>query len=80
MLDALILRKRRIDIVRLFFLSALLVLSGCSTQSPSGSVEEPRDIPDRIGMAAEYFEVHAGDALVVWDEPQKIPLRPIVEK
>ena len=95
MLDPLILRRRRIPMVRLLFLSALLMLSGCLTQLPLFSEEESRDLPDRYEMAAAYAETHAGDALVAWEEgeialkegqneqdlgePQKIPLCPIVE-
>lgn len=53
--------------IRSLLLAALLMLAGCSTQSPSVSEEEPRDLPDRFEMAAAYAEAHAGDALVVWD-------------
>jgi len=63
----MVLHRRCTTIVLSLLLSGLLVLAGCSTQSPSVSEEESRDLPDRYEMAAAYAETHAGDALVVWE-------------
>lgn len=54
--------------IRLLFVFALLVFSGCSSQSPSAADDPPHDPPERFEMAAAYAEAHAGDALVVWKE------------
>jgi len=93
--DPLILCRRRILIVRPLLLSALLVRSGCSTQSPSASDDTSRDAPDRVETPAAYSESRAGEASVVWEEEEIVlergrtamtstirrrSLHPIVEK
>ena len=49
----------------------LALLTGCSTQDPGASSDDP-ETPNRLQRAADYSAAHAGDALVVWAEGEVV--------